>query len=92
VSDAGLISDVHGDFAALQDALAQLAGLGVDDVVCAGGSPGLGTFARALPELLTPEEFPVSVGTTITSTLAAASSIRWCIWGARLSSSSTRCR
>lgn len=32
----GIISDVHGDFASLQGALAQLDTIGVDEVVCAG--------------------------------------------------------
>jgi putative phosphoesterase len=54
----GLISDVHGDFAALQDALAQLERLGVDDVVCAGDLLDWGPSPGRCLELLATRGIP----------------------------------
>lgn len=38
----GILADVHSDVAALDDALARLAALGCDEIVCAGDVVGYG--------------------------------------------------
>ncbi len=54
----GLISDVHGDFAALRDALAQLDRLGVQEVVCAGDLLDWGPSPGRCLELLQERAIP----------------------------------
>jgi len=54
----GLISDVHGDFAALRDALAQIDRLGIEEVVCAGDLLDWGPSPRRCLELLNERAIP----------------------------------
>lgn len=54
----GLISDVHGDFAALQDALRELERLGVDEVLCAGDLLDWGPSPGRCIELLRTRGIP----------------------------------
>lgn len=54
----GVISDVHGDFAALQDALARLARFGVTEIVCAGDVLDWGPSPGRCLELLQERGIP----------------------------------
>ena len=54
----GVISDVHGDYSALQEALAQLDRLGVADVVCAGDLLDWGPSPGRCIELLASRGIP----------------------------------
>ena len=54
----GVLSDVHGDYAALQDALAQLKRIGVIDVVCAGDILDWGPSPGRCLELLAARGIP----------------------------------
>lgn len=54
----GVISDVHGDFAALREALTQLERLGVTDVVCAGDLLDWGPSPGRCIELLQERRIP----------------------------------
>jgi predicted phosphodiesterase len=54
----GVLSDVHGDLASLQDALAQLDRLGVTEVVCAGDLLDWGPSPVRCIELLTERGIP----------------------------------
>ena len=54
----GIISDVHGDHAALQDALAQLARLDVSEIVCAGDLLDWGPSPGRCLELLQERAIP----------------------------------
>lgn len=54
----GIISDIHGDYAALQDALAQLDRMGVSEVVCAGDVLDYGPSPVRCIELLVERGIP----------------------------------
>jgi predicted phosphodiesterase len=54
----GVISDVHGDFAPLRDALSQFDRLGIEEVVCAGDLLDWGPSPGRCLELLDERAIP----------------------------------
>jgi predicted phosphodiesterase len=58
----GVISDVHGDLAALQAVLARLDRLGVDKIVCAGDLVGNGPASERAVELVRERAIPTVRG------------------------------